>query len=183
MKVVKDVAIMLFTGALVAALLTVAIVVLGTMARAQDAYVMPVERWTPHAGPPVYRAPPRIRAIKREVRRAKRQAKRERVKIWAPPVRVVAKVLPTIDVDEVCRPHIRVVGDQYASEQGAKAEADKAWSQTVRWQLGERWMDRANAKGASYECGRSSVGSIAGQVFHRCRLAAMPCRPVPSEAE
>ena len=76
-----------------------------------------------------------------------------------------------------CKPPVAVVGDQYATEQGAKEEADKSFMQTARWQHGERYMDRANADDAVYECGRSSVGSVAGQIFIRCRLSARPCRP------
>lgn len=76
-----------------------------------------------------------------------------------------------------CKSPVSVVGDQYASEKGAQEEADKAWMQTARWQHGERYMARENADNATYECGRSSVGSVAGQIFHRCRLSANPCRP------
>lgn len=79
--------------------------------------------------------------------------------------------------DEKCQPFLAVVGDQYASEAGAQGEADKAWMQTARWQYGERFMSRENAEDVSYECGRSSVGSVVGQVFYRCRLKARPCRP------
>ena len=82
--------------------------------------------------------------------------------------------------DDKCRPALAVVGDQYASEQGAQGEADKAWMQTARWQWGERYMSRENADDVSYECGRSSVGSVVGQVFYRCRLTAKPCRPEKS---
>ena len=60
---------------------------------------------------------------------------------------------------------------------GAQQEADKAWMQTARWQWGERYMAREHADDATYECGRSSVGSVVGQVFYRCRLTAKPCRP------
>jgi Ni/Co efflux regulator RcnB len=81
-----------------------------------------------------------------------------------------------------CQPTIAVVGDQYATEEGAKQESDKAWMQTARWQFGERYMSRENADDATYECGRSSVGSVAGQVFFRCRLKARPCKPEPQGA-
>lgn len=74
-----------------------------------------------------------------------------------------------------CQDRVSVVGDQYASEAGAQEEANKAWMQTARWQYGERYMARDNAADANYECGRSSVGSVAGQVFYRCRLSARPC--------
>lgn len=77
--------------------------------------------------------------------------------------------------DDRCKASLAVVGDQYASESGAQGEADKAWMQTARWQHGERFMSRENAADAKYECGRSSVGSMVGQVFYRCRLSARPC--------
>ena len=79
--------------------------------------------------------------------------------------------------DSKCRPAVSVVGDQYASESGARSEADKSWMGTVRWIYGERYLDRENARDASYECGRSSVGSVVGQVFYRCRITARPCSP------
>jgi len=92
-----------------------------------------------------------------------------------------ARVIRTAPIAEVkCRPQLAVVGDQYASENGAQGEADKAWMQTARWQWGERYMAREHADEATYECGRSSVGSVVGQVFYRCRLTAKPCRPEAS---
>ena len=102
----------------------------------------------------------------REQRREDRYIRRARVIRTAP---VIA--------EDKCRPNLAVVGDQYASESGAQAEADKAWKQTARWQWGERYMAREHADDATYECGRSSVGSVVGQVFYRCRLTAKPCRP------
>lgn len=81
-----------------------------------------------------------------------------------------------------CKSRLAIVGDQYASEKGAREEADKAWMQTARWQHGERYMARDHARDAAYECGRSSVGSVAGQVFYRCRLVARPCR-APSRGD
>jgi IS4 transposase len=182
MKAFKE-ALGIFSLALAIMIFLVGVVFMAANARSETAYVRPVHEWSPHVSRDTYKPPRHIKRIKREVRRAKRD--RQRVRIWTPPARVVAKVhrIDRPEIDEVCRHPVRVVGDQYASDDGARKEADKAWSQTVRWQLGERWMDRDNAKGASYECGRSSVGSIVGQVFHRCRLSAMPCRPVPKEGE
>jgi len=91
----------------------------------------------------------------------------------------IIRTAPVVEADK-CRPLLAVVGDQYASESGAQGEADKAWMQTARWQWGERYMAREHALDASYECGRSSVGSVVGQVFYRCRLMARPCRPEAS---
>lgn len=82
-----------------------------------------------------------------------------------------------------CKSPVAVVGDQFVTEAGAKGEADKAWSAAVRWQFGERYLDRENASDVFYECGRSSVGSVAGQVFHRCRISARPCRPEPQRGD
>lgn len=101
-----------------------------------------------------------------ELRRERREIRRARI----------IRTAPIISADK-CRPDLAVVGDQYASESGAQGEADKAWMQTARWQWGERYMARENAVDATYECGRSSVGSVVGQVFYRCRLTAKPCRP------
>lgn len=89
----------------------------------------------------------------------------------------------SIEIEDGCKDYLATVGDQYASEDGAKQEADKAWMQTARWQYGERFMSRENADDATYECGRSSVGSVAGQIFIRCRLTARPCRPERQDAK
>ncbi len=101
-----------------------------------------------------------------ELRQERREIRRARI----------IRTAPVVEADK-CRPQLAVVGDQYASESGAQGEADKAWMQTARWQWGERYMAREHANDATYECGRSSVGSVIGQVFYRCRLTAKPCRP------
>ena len=67
-------------------------------------------------------------------------------------------------------------GDQYATQTGAMGEADKAWMQAVRWKWGEHLMDISHAENVSHSCGRSSIGSVAGQTFHRCEVTATPCR-------
>ena len=85
--------------------------------------------------------------------------------------------------DAKCHGFLTAVGDQYVTEQGAKAEADKQFSATVRWTHGERYLDRSNAEDVTYECGRSSIGSVAGQIFHRCRIRARPCRPQPQRED
>lgn len=81
-----------------------------------------------------------------------------------------------------CRDRLKIVGDQHVSVDGAKGAADKAWSQTVRFYHGERFMDVANASGASYTCSRSSVGETLGQTFTRCELEARPCAPQKQES-
>lgn len=76
-----------------------------------------------------------------------------------------------------CHRELTREGDQYASEDGAKDQAVKAWQQAARWKYGERFMSIENAVATRYECGRSSVGSVVGQVFYRCSIEAVPCRP------
>ena len=85
--------------------------------------------------------------------------------------------------DEKCKAPVAVVGDQYASEAGAQDEARKNWMATVRYMHGERMMPIANAEDITFECGRSSVGSVVGQVFYRCRLSARPCRSEPKRED
>jgi len=114
----------------------------------------------------VVRQQERAAELRQERRYERHQVRRARV----------IRTAPVIEADK-CRPQLAVVGDQYASEGGAQGEADKAWMQTARWQWGERYMSREHAHDATYECGRSSVGSVVGQVFYRCRLTAKPCRP------
>ena len=83
----------------------------------------------------------------------------------------------TIDhVDHGCVAPVAEVGDQHISEDGAKREADKSWAQTVRFRFGERMMDLTHARNVHYACGRSSIGSIIGQTFHRCEVYARPCQ-------
>lgn len=120
---------------------------------------------------PTERAAARQRAREARARQREREIRRARV----------IRVAPPVVVGEKCQAALAVVGDQYASEAGAQQEADKAWMQTARWQYGERYMSRENADNAGYECGRSSVGSVVGQVFYRCRLTANPCRPEKSQ--
>lgn len=103
--------------------------------------------------------------------------KRPQVKGW---VAVKPKPRPYITVDEPtdktsCSKIVSVVGDQYATESGAKTEAEKAWMQTVRFLSGERFMDPSHAKFVQFACTRSSVGSIAGNTFHRCEMTALAC--------
>ena len=119
---------------------------------------------------------PADRAAARKARWEEREARRRREIRRARIIRTA----PVVS-EHKCQTTLAAVGDQYASEQGAQQEADKAWMQTARWQYGERFMSRENADDAAYECGRSSVGSVVGQVFYRCRLTAKPCRPEKSQ--
>lgn len=75
------------------------------------------------------------------------------------------------------------LGDQYVGVDGAKDQAIKNWMQDVRYYHGERAMDFTMARHASFSCGRSSVGSVVGQVFYRCKLIATPCTPPNEKAD
>lgn len=117
----------------------------------------------------------RQRQRERELRRQRARAAAQRETQRIREVRKIYRIERDDDHSRRCQDTLAVVGDQYASEQGAQQEADKAWMQTARWQYGERFMARDHAADATYECGRSSVGSVVGQIFYRCRLIARPC--------
>lgn len=170
---------MLFTGALVAIVLTALVVVLGTMARAETAYVRPVPEWSPHVAPQAYKPPRHIRRIQRAARREKR----ERVRIWTPPVRHVAKVLPLLPR---CSHPVSAVGTEHYSEDDAKAAAIKGWMAEVRHRLGTEAMDINNATDISFRCVISTPGDrvsdkiakwTRGDLLKECRIVATPCRP------
>lgn len=78
-----------------------------------------------------------------------------------------------------CRETRRVVGDQHLTVEGAKKAANDAWSGTIRFHLGEKYMDLGNARHITYTCSRSSIkeGSVAtlGQTLTRCEIEAQPC--------
>lgn len=80
-----------------------------------------------------------------------------------------------------CRDTRRAVGDQHLTLDGAKRAANDAWSATVRFHLGEKFMDLKNARFVSYECSRSSIKDASvttlGQTLTRCEIEATPCRP------
>lgn len=91
--------------------------------------------------------------------------------------KVIYRTAPKVDAPRCASEAITREGDQYATEEGAKQEAKKAWMQAVRWLYGEQMMNPDNALGGkTYSCSRSSVGSVAGQTFIRCDLTARPCR-------
>jgi len=52
---------------------------------------------------------------------------------------------------------------------------------TVRFHLGEKFMDLANARNIVYTCSRSSIkeGGVTtlGQTLNRCEVEAQPCHP------
>ncbi len=81
----------------------------------------------------------------------------------------------------LCRDIRRAVGDQHLSVEGAKKAANDAWAGTVRFHMGEKYMDLGNAQHIVYTCSRSSIkeGGVTtlGQSLNRCEIEAQPCRP------
>lgn len=120
-------------------------------------------------GHPRYQAPGEARAYhKRHKPRA--------VKRRGPEVRAYVK---REDEDRlVCLDRVRVVGSQWANENGAEDSARKAWMEQVRWRFGESAMTIEAAQDYSKRCSRSSIGEFANQIFYRCEVQAKPCRPV-----
>jgi len=80
-----------------------------------------------------------------------------------------------------CRDIRRAVGDQHLTVDGAKKAANDAWAGTVRFHLGEKFMDLNNAHHIVYTCSRSSIkeGGVTtlGQSLMRCEIEATPCHP------
>jgi hypothetical protein len=92
----------------------------------------------------------------------------------------------TFDEAPGCRDVRRAVGDQHLTVDGAKKAANEAWAGTVRFHLGEKFMDLANARNIVYTCSRSSIkeGGVTtlGQTLTRCEIEAQPCHP-PRQVE
>jgi len=86
-----------------------------------------------------------------------------------------------LDETPGCRDVRRAVGDQHLTVDGAKKAANDAWAGTVRFHLGEKFMDLANARNIIYICSRSSIkeGGVTtlGQTLTRCEIEAQPCHP------
>ncbi|MGE0852767.1 MAG: hypothetical protein AB7O44_24600 [Hyphomicrobiaceae bacterium] len=80
-----------------------------------------------------------------------------------------------------CREMRRAVGDQHLTLDGAKKAANDSWAGTIRFHLGEKFMDLNNARHVNYTCSRSSIkeGGVTtlGQTFTRCEVEAQPCHP------
>jgi len=81
----------------------------------------------------------------------------------------------------LCRDIRRAVGDQHLTVEGAKKAANDAWAGTVRFHLGEKYMDLGTARHIVYTCSRSSIkeGGVTtlGQSLTRCEIEAQPCHP------
>lgn len=77
-----------------------------------------------------------------------------------------------------CQPPVRGLGTQWVGEQGALDAAKKDWMERVRYDLGESYLDMANAADETHRCGRTSIGEALGQVMYRCEIIARPCKGV-----
>jgi len=77
-----------------------------------------------------------------------------------------------------CQPQVRGLGTQWVGEQGALDAAKKDWMERVRYDLGESYLDMANAADETHRCGRTSIGETLGQVMYRCEIIARPCKGV-----
>jgi hypothetical protein len=90
------------------------------------------------------------------------------------------------ETGHICRDIRKAVGDQHLTVEGAKKAANDAWAGTVRFHLGEKFMDLGNARHVIYTCSRSSIkeGGVTtlGQTLTRCEIEAQPCHP-PREFE
>lgn len=93
---------------------------------------------------------------------------------------------PTLALNPYCRAMLSVVGDQAASEAGAKAQAQKAFQQQARFLHGELFADPRYAASVEYRCVRSSVRNVANRAteavglnsqLKRCSMTARPCMP------
>jgi len=75
-----------------------------------------------------------------------------------------------------CEDKVRGLGTQWIGEQGALDAAKKDWMERVRYDLGESYLDMANAQDFAKRCGRVSIGEALGQVMYRCEIVARPCK-------
>jgi hypothetical protein len=95
------------------------------------------------------------------------------------PTRVYGYVRRQDEEVSICREIKRVVGDQHLTVEGAKKAANDSWAGSIRFHLGEKFMDLSNARHIIYTCSRSSIkeGGVAtlGQTLTRCEVEAQPC--------
>jgi hypothetical protein len=114
---------------------------------------------------------------------ASRLHKKPVVKSWAKSLPKPSAHTPgPLDNAPQCQAAFRTVGDQAVTLAGAKEAAEKAFQQQARFTWGERFADVSNARDVTFECVRSSIGSVAGQVFQRCEIRARPCVAAPQAA-
>lgn len=92
-----------------------------------------------------------------------------------------------------CLPHLSAISHEHQTEEIAQRNAKRAWEALVRWRIGERFANAANAreKTARMVCSKTSVAESAAEraseglakAFggdghkHRCELIAQPCPP------
>jgi hypothetical protein len=117
--------------------------------------------------------------IRGRARRYREETRYREESRYREPTRVYGYMRRFEDEEVTCRETRRVVGDQHLTVEGAKKAANDAWAGAVRFHLGEKYMDLANARRVSYTCSRSSIkeGSVTtlGQTFTRCEVEAQPC--------
>jgi hypothetical protein len=89
---------------------------------------------------------------------------------------------PTLD-EPICRGPVRGLGTQWIGTEGAMDAAKKDWAERVRYDLGESYLDLGNAQDFEARCGRTSIGSVAGQVMMRCEVIARPCKGIFGKVE
>lgn len=90
---------------------------------------------------------------------------------------------PYHEPERICAGKVRGVGIQWLTEEGALEKAKDDWRARVRYDLGESYLDLANADSFEKRCGRTSIGEVAGQVFTRCEIIARPCKGTFSKLE
>ena len=100
-------------------------------------------------------------------------------------VRKVFVIRPERPRDEGrCKPALAIVGDQSPTENGARAQAEKAFQQEVRFRHGEIYADARNAESITFACVDSSVRNLLNRAteavgvnsqLKRCQMRATPC--------
>jgi len=114
------------------------------------------------------------------------RVRQHNVRYYRSPTRVHSYERRAQEDRGLCRDIRRAVGDQHLTVEGAKKAANDAWAGSVRFHLGEKFMDLTNAKHVVYTCSRSSIkeGGVTtlGQTLTRCEIEAQPCHP-PRQTE
>jgi hypothetical protein len=112
------------------------------------------------------------------------------VKHQSPPPRVIIKKEVVIKHEDgletagQCRLPISVVGDEARSKDAAELQARQHFMKTVRFHLGEKFIELGNARDVFFQCNRSDfpitggkIGAAMDNVSHlwRCSIRATPC--------
>lgn len=120
--------------------------------------------------------------------------RKPQVRAWVhrptPPPKITRNVVGTVEAkpkgDPRCKPWISAIGDSAKSEAAAKLEAQKSWKGVVQFEMGNKYLDLANAEDLEFQCGPSSVPRFGGLVESAaskflpiesmtCKLSARPC--------